>query len=137
MRFRYDGTDVDFYQEEILQVDILTRRKTSVQRHQDRSPLVTLLGEEWRTVAVDFRPDKPTVAENVETLRALTNIMSMILYWEDGTTVAEHIPVRIDPAAPTYFWGGDRDAEQLMRCMFYETRSGDAAVEITPTVGGR
>lgn len=123
LRFSYSGTDVDFYDDEVYRVAILTNRRNSIQRLANRKPIVYYLSDEYRTVNVDLDPALVTVIDNIETLRDITDIMTMFCYYSDGTTIAERIPVKIDRKAPSYFFGGDRKRE-IVRIRLYETSSG-------------
>jgi hypothetical protein len=136
VRFQYVSggsvQTIDFYGDEVDTVTITKKRKIDIQQLQNRKPIIYFLGDKWRTISIDLYPAKVDVCTNVETLQAITDVMTLLCYYSDGTTVAENISVKIDPNAPSYFYGGDREVK-IIRLYLFEASSGNVAV-IIPSI---
>lgn len=119
VRFIYNSTNIDFMGDEVDTVSIITRRKTDLQRLQNRKLIVYFLGDKWRVISLDLIPASADTLSNIETLRAISTNMTLMCYYADGTTIAEVFTVKIDPKVPSYFYGGYRE-KKMVRMFFYE-----------------
>jgi len=129
-------TTVNFDDREVANLEIFTHQKTVLKRLQNRAPIVYYTSPGWREITIDFRPLDPDVSIDINILRQVTDIMTMLSYYGDGT-LAEHIPVRIDPNIKFNYFAGYKDARRFIRVKLYEAISGEAAVEITLLPIGR
>ena len=122
IRYMQSGTqyNINFTEDEVATLTVHTLRRLDLQRLQNRKPIITFLGDRWRKVTVDFFPANPGVQDDVETIRDLTDDLTLIAYYSDGSTIAEKIAVKVDPNVPTYFIGGEKDAQRMLQLVFYE-----------------
>jgi nitrate reductase NapAB chaperone NapD len=105
-------------------VQIRTFKKLDLQRLQNRQPVVYELGASWKIIDVilDGYMSAMTM-DKLEAIRKVTNIMTMTLYYSDGTTQAEQYSVRIDPGAKSHYLAGNRSAQDQLGLVFYEAQS--------------
>ena len=141
LTFKYvsGGTEytVNFDSAEVWKTSIVYQQKTSLQRLQNRAPVLTYLSKAWRKTTVDLRTKDPNVSDNVDTLRQVAGIMAMLCYYQNGD-LAENIPVRIDPNVQLNYYSGEKDTEKVIRITLYEAISGKTpAVQITYLPIGR
>ena len=120
-------TNVTFTDEEVYKMNIVTHQETFLTRLCNRAPILTFHGPEWREIQIDLIPEDG-VAADVETLKDVTDIMTLIAYYQNGD-VAENIPVRINPNLTLHYFAGYKDAVKLIRIVCCETSSGKIAVQ--------
>jgi len=126
-------TTVNFTDEEVEQVIIATQQGSILTYLQNGNPILYYTNNGWREITIHLRPEHPTVSEYVNTLRQVTSIMAMLVYYQNGT-LAENIPVSIDPNAELYYMSGYKDADKTIQLILHEAISGKAAVR---KIGGK
>jgi hypothetical protein len=82
------------------------------------------MGESYKTIEVYLYPENDDLWDDVNTLKAVTDIIKMYVYYRNGT-LAEQFSVRIDPNVTLNYSRGVKDASDMIKLMFYETTSGN------------
>jgi len=121
-------TTVDFDDYEVGRVRIVTNQSVILKRLQNRAPKLYYIYPEWRTITVELLQNKRDVSTRLETLKDITDIMTMLLYHQNGD-VAEQIGVKINPNIVFPYKGGIKDAINL-NFELNEVTSGKVAVNL-------
>jgi len=124
-RLAWDTRVINFSKAEVNRVEIKTIKRLDVQRLQNRQPIIYELGTSWKTIYVTLDPYKtPMTVTKLQSLRTVTDIMTLTMYYSDGVTQSETFDVRIDPRAKSFYMGGYVDAETPLEMVLYEAESG-------------
>jgi len=117
------ATTYNFTSIEVDSVKIETHEVQDLQILQNRKPIIYGISNEWNEITVLIRPD-PDIADIwtvANTLKSVTNIMSLKCYYELSGDLAESSNVRINPNITLHYHSGQKDGEKLIKLVFYES----------------
>ena len=129
LKFYNGSSSITFDELEVHQVDVYHYQKCHLDRLQNGAPLLIKLGDERREAIIDIKPCYSDTSDEIDTLIAITNVIAMKLFNLSGTQ-QELFAVRVDPNATIHYYGGDKDAEKLIRLRCIEATSGEDVVPI-------
>jgi len=121
--------EVDFDKFEVNKIGFRKNKKVETVRLQDGSPYVYEFGKAWESILLWIDPANWDTLDRINTLKDVTAIMTMLLYYADGTTLAENKAVRVNPNVRTFFQSGVRDGGRLITIELFEADSGNVFVE--------
>ena len=125
LRLSWGTRIVNFSEFEVNTVEIVTQKKLDLQRLQDRRPVVYEMGQSFRLVDVIIDEYlTPMTIYKVESIRRVTDIMTLTMFYSDGVTQAEQFDVRIDPGVKSFFQGGYRSAQDRLGLVLFEAAGG-------------
>ena len=109
---------VNKYQNETLQLKL------------NNKPISVWTSDEWHTISLTFvTKDNPTIYDTLETLKDIENVMSLEVYYRNGT-LAESYKVKIDPDIEFKYENGSRSINPI-NVRFLEANDLIAAFEFS------
>lgn len=141
LKFAYSST-VEFSDLEVLNINIIERQRMSLMRLCNGAPRLIFNGPSWRDIIItilpgcDFSCSSELTSARINTLRQVTENVSMIMYYGNGE-LNEIIPVRINSNIEIPYRSGDDDANTNLVLYCTEISSGLAVVpqQIINTTG--
>ncbi len=95
------------------------KQKSEVQWLQDNSPVLTYTSVRWKEFKLVLQAKYSYTSTQIEILRAVDTVL--YFYYDYVKNPKMMIPVKVLPDTPTYFFGGDKDAEPRLVLDLIET----------------
>ncbi len=128
---------VQFTDNEVRQVEVVTNQRYYVKNLLNGQPLVYYHGDQWHELFVDIILWEPATAGHIATLKTVDEHIEMTMYYQNGKPSGFY-GVRIDPNVDLKYMAGYPSAGPTIRLHFWEVLSTKTpAVEITYLPIGR